>query len=164
MLTMEITEGDYGNCILRELTVKSALHYHESEMPCNWDVNVYRGCGHGCRYCFAQYSHDYLGAGNFFGEIFVKENVAGVLDHELSRRKWQHARINLSGVTDAYQPVEAHRNIMPEIWKVLIRHRNPVVITTKSSLILRDLDLIKELAGLTNVYVGATITMLDEDL
>jgi DNA repair photolyase len=164
MLTMEITEGDNGNCILRELTVKSALHYHANEMPCNWDVNVYRGCGHGCRYCFAQYSHDYLGAGNFFGEIFAKGNVAGVLDRELSRRKWQHARINLSGVTDAYQPVEAQRKIMPEIWKVLIRHRNPVVITTKSSLILRDLDLIRELAGLTSVYVAASITIMEENL
>ena len=148
----------------QELIVKSALHYHVNEMPCNWDVNVYRGCGHGCRYCFAQYSHDYLGAGNFFSEIYAKTNVAGVLDRELSRRRWQHARINLSGVTDAYQPAEAGMKIMPGIWKVLIRHKNPVVITTKSSLILRDIDLIGELAKLTSVYVGASITILDEEL
>ena len=109
---------------LREITIKSALHYHENEMPCNWDVNIYRGCSHGCRYCFAQYSHDYLGAGNFFHEIYAKVNVAGVLDRELSRRKWKHARINLSGVTDAYQPAEAEEKIMPDVWKVLIRHRN----------------------------------------
>lgn len=149
--------------VVREITVKSALHYHVNEMPCNWDVNIYRGCGHGCRYCFAQYSHDYLGAGNFFREIFAKANVAAVLDRELSKRKWRRARINLSGVTDAYQPAEAENKLMPDVWKVLIRHRNPVVITTKSSLILRDLDLIRELAGLTSVYVAASITLMDEN-
>ncbi len=148
----------------REMVVKSALHYHVNEMPCNWDLNIYRGCGHGCRYCFAQYSHDYLGAGNFFMEIYAKTNVAGVLDRELSRRKWKHARINLSGVTDAYQPAEADRKIMPGVWEVLIRHRNPVVITTKSGLILRDLDLIGKLAGLTSVYVSSSITILDDEL
>jgi DNA repair photolyase len=159
-----LTKFDPENLNIREITVKSALHYHENEMPCNWDVNAYRGCGHGCRYCFAQYSHDYLGAGNFFREIFVKTNVAALLDRELSRRKWRHARINLSGVTDAYQPAEAENRIMPGIWKVLIRHKNPVVITTKSSLILRDLELIRELARLTSVYVGASITIMDEEL
>jgi DNA repair photolyase len=90
--------------------------------------------------------------------------VAERLDRELSRRKWRHARINLSGVTDAYQPAEAEMKLMPEIWKVLIRHRNPVVITTKSALILRDLDLIAALARVTSVYVGASITILDETL
>jgi len=148
----------------REMTVKTALHYHENEMPCNWDVNIYRGCSHGCRYCFAQYSHDYLGSGNFFDEIYVKTNVAGILDRELSRRKWRGARINLSGVTDAYQPAEATRNIMPGIWKVLIRHRNPIVLTTKSSLILRDIELIRELAAVTSVYIASSITILDETL
>jgi DNA repair photolyase len=161
-MSSDATPAEPGNP--KEINVKSALHYHASEMPCNWDVNVYRGCGHGCRYCFAQYSHDYLGAGNFFTEIFAKTNVAAVLDRELGRRKWQHARINLSGVTDAYQPAEAAKMIMPEVWKVLIRHRNPVVITTKSSLILRDIGLIGELAALTSVYVGASITIMDERL
>ncbi|MEI7660597.1 MAG: radical SAM protein [Bacteroidota bacterium] len=161
---MESMPGDRGQVNLQEITVKSALHYHTSEMPCNWDVNVYRGCGHGCRYCFAQYSHDYLGGGNFFREVYAKVNVAAILDRELSRRRWRHARINLSGVTDAYQPAEAEMKIMPDIWRVLIRHKNPVVITTKSSLILRDLHLLRELAGLTSVYVGASITMMDEEL
>ena len=146
------------------LSAKSALHYHVNEMPCHYDVNVYRGCGHGCRYCFAQYSHDYLGAGNFFSEIFAKANVAALLDRELGKRTWRHARINLSGVTDAYQPAEAERKLMPDIWKVLIRHKNPVVITTKSALLLRDLELIRELASVASVYVAASITIMDEDL
>ena len=149
---------------VKEINAKSALHYHENAMPCNWDVNVYRGCGHGCRYCFAQYSHDYLGSGNFFSEIYAKTNVANILDRELKRRSWKHARINLSGVTDAYQPAEAEMKIMPDVWKVLIRHRNPVVITTKSSLILRDIEPIRELASVASVYVGASITLLDEEL
>jgi len=161
---MDSINVDTAKKPLKEITVKSALHYHINEMPCNWDVNVYRGCGHGCRYCFAQYSHEYLGSGNFFGEIYAKVNVAEILDRELSRRKWRHARINLSGVTDGYQPVEAEMKLMPDIWKVLIKHKNPVVITTKSALILRDLDLVGELAGVTSVYVGASITMMDEEL
>jgi DNA repair photolyase len=149
---------------VKEIKAKSALHYHENAMPCNWDVNVYRGCGHGCRYCFAQYSHDYLGSGNFFSEIYAKTNVAPLLERELKRRSWNRARINLSGVTDAYQPAEAEMKIMPDVWKVLIRYRNPVVITTKSSLILRDIELIRELASVASVYVGASITLLDEEL
>jgi DNA repair photolyase len=154
--------GDWGK--IQEISAKSALHYHENEMPCNWDVNVYRGCGHGCRYCFAQYTHDYLNQDGFFSNIFVKSNIAGLLDRELSRRTWARERINLSGVTDAYQPAEAEWKIMPQIWKTLIWHKNPVIITTKSSLILRDLDLIRELASITSVYVGASITMMDEQL
>jgi DNA repair photolyase len=77
---------------VKEIEAKSTLHYHENAMPCNWDVNVYRGCGHGCRYCFAQYSHDYLGAGNFFSEIYAKTYVAEILKKELKRRSWKHAR------------------------------------------------------------------------
>ena len=156
------SSGELKNISTREMVVKSALHYHVNEMPCNWDLNIYRGCTHGCRYCFAQYSHDYLGVGNFFSEIFAKVNVAEVLDRELRRKSWKHARINLSGVTDAYQPAEADQKIMPGVWEILIRHRNPVVITTKSALILRDIDLIGKLASVTSVYVGASITMLDD--
>jgi DNA repair photolyase len=147
-----------------EITVKSALHYHESEMPCHWDVNIYRGCGHGCRYCFAQYSHDYLDAGDFFGNIFVKLNVAEVFERELRKKTWKKSRINLAGVTDSYQPAEEKYKIMPGILTSLIRHKNPVVITTKSSLILRDLELIKELASVTSVSIGSSITMMDENL
>ena len=149
---------------IREMKVKSALHYHETEMPCHHDVNVYRGCSHGCRYCFARYSHTYLETDDFFGELFVKSNVAEVLDRELSRKSWKKQRINLSGVTDAYQPAEAVRKIMPGVLKVLIRHRNPVVITTKSSLLLRDIELFRQLAGLASVCVNATVTIMDESL
>jgi DNA repair photolyase len=146
------------------ITAKSALHFHENEMPCQWDVNAYRGCGHGCRYCFAQYTHDYLGEDHFFSNIFAKTNIAPLLDRELSKRTWKHARINLSGVTDAYQPAERHMMLMPEVWKTLIRHRNPVIINTKSTLILRDIELIRKLASVASVYVGASITIMDENL
>jgi DNA repair photolyase len=149
---------------LNEIIVKTALHYHESEMPCRWDVNIYRGCGHGCKYCFAQYSHDYLNSTEFFNDIFVKLNIAEVLDRELGKKSWKKHRINLAGVTDSYQPAEDHYRLMPDILKVLIRHRNPVVLTTKSSLILRDIKLIKELAAVTSVSIGSSITMMDETL
>ncbi|MBK7027993.1 MAG: radical SAM protein [Bacteroidales bacterium] len=148
----------------KDMYVKSALHYHTSEMPCHWDVNAYRGCGHGCRYCFAQYTHEYIEAGNFFDHIFVKRNIAEILDKELGKKSWGKQRINLSGVTDAYQPLEATTKLMPLIWKVLIKHKNPVILSTKSSLILRDIELISELASLTSVCITSSITIMDENL
>jgi DNA repair photolyase len=151
-----------GAGVVRGIMARSALHYHANEMPTHWDLNVYRGCGHGCAYCFARYSHEYLGSDDFFGDICVKQNIAAVLDRELSRRSWRHSLINLSGVTDAYQPAEATLQVMPAVWRVLLKHRNPVVLTTKSALLMRDLPLIRELASVTTVYIGASITMLDE--
>ena len=149
---------------IREITAKSALHYHESKTPTNWDVNIYRGCGHGCRYCFAQYSHTYLGTDKFFHEIFVKTNVAEQLDRQLSSRRWKGEAIKLGGVTDSYQPIEEQYELMPQILRVLIKHENPVVITTKSALIERDLPLLKELAKKTAVHVSFSITTPKEDL
>lgn len=149
---------------MKDLFIKSALHYHDNEMPCNWDVNVYRGCGHGCRYCFARYSHEYLEAGDFFQDIYIKRNIAEVLDRELSRKTWKKQRINLAGVTDAYQPAEAKAQLMPAILDVLIRHRNPVIITTKSALIQRDIEQIRKLASVASVCIGSSITMTDARL
>jgi DNA repair photolyase len=149
---------------VKDIYAKTALHFHTSEMPCHWDVNAYRGCGHGCRYCFAQYTHEYMEAGNFFDQIFVKRNIAEILDKELGKKSWGKHRINLSGVTDAYQPLEERMKLMPSIWKVLIKHKNPVILSTKSSLILRDIELISELASLTSVCITCSITIMDENL
>lgn len=72
--------------MIKEIRAKSALHYHSNKFATNWDVNIYRGCGHGCTYCFARYSHRYLDDHDFFADIYVKTNIATQLDREFSRR------------------------------------------------------------------------------
>ncbi len=106
---MDSITADTASKPLKEITVKSALHFHVNEMPCNWDVNVYRGCGHGCRYCFAQYSHEYLGSGNFFGEIYAKVNVTVMLDRELSFRK------GFGSLGLAAEPARQHKAEVPSV-------------------------------------------------
>lgn len=96
-------------------------------MPCAWDLNIYRGCEHGCRYCYALYSHDYLNDSDrrFFDRVYYKSNIAQVLEKELSAKSWKHEAVNIGGVTDSYQPLEEQLQIMPEILKVLIKHKTP---------------------------------------
>lgn len=153
--------------MIKELEVKSAIHFHDSKFASNWDLNIYRGCEHKCKYCFAQYSHKYLNEGNseFFGDIFVKTNIAEILDKELSKKSWKSTNLlNICGVTDCYQPIEEKYQLMRNVLKVLIKHKQSVFILTKSPLILRDIDLIKELSEVAYVNVAFTITTLDENI
>ncbi len=145
-----------------KIDAKSALTKLKRKVPYGWDLNIYRGCRHGCHYCYAMYSHQYLGNNNFFDDIFVKENVVEQLEKELASDTWKREVINIGGVTDSYQPAEARYQLMPQILKLLIKYRTPAIISTKSSLILRDYDLIEELSRITYVNVAATITTMDE--
>lgn len=149
--------------MIKEITVKSALHYHNKKFATNYDLNIYRGCEHKCRYCFAQYSHKYLES-DFFNDIYVKTNIAEILDLELSKKSWKHDIINISGVCDCYQPLEEKYKLMENVLKVLIKHKNPAFILTKSPLILRDFDLIDELSKKTDVCIATTVTTLDENI
>src|SRR6056297_3058027 len=152
---------DHGTTI----QVKSALHRVKGTFPFNWDLNVYRGCGHGCVYCYALYSHDYLNPDeDFYRNIYVKANLVEVLEREFRKRTWKGEMVNLGGVTDSYQPLERQVAIMPDILKLFIKYRNPLTISTKSDLILRDIDLFAQLATLTPVNVSVTITTSDETI
>lgn len=148
----------------KEMTCKSALNPLKRRMPYRWDLNIYRGCEHGCRYCYALYSHTYLGSDRYHDEIFVKTNIVEQLERELSHPDWQREVVNIGGVTDSYQPAEAVYRLMPEILKLLIKHKTPAIISTKSDLILRDYDLIDELSRITYVNVAATVTTMDEEM
>jgi DNA repair photolyase len=150
--------------MIREIQAKSALHFHDNTFATNWDVNIYRGCGHGCTYCFARYSHRYLEDADFFRDIYVKTNIAGQLDREMSKRGWTHEPVNVGGVTDAYQPAEEQYCLMPDVIRTFIRHRNPLTIVTKSVLPLRDLELIRELAAVAPVSVIISVSILDESI
>jgi DNA repair photolyase len=149
--------------MIKEILVKSALHYHNSRFASNYDLNVYRGCEHRCEYCFAQYSHKYLES-NFFNDIYVKTNIAEILDRELSKKTRKRDIINISGVCDCYQPLEEKYKLMPDILQILIKYRNPAFILTKSPLILRDYDLLEELSSKTAVCIATTVTTLDESI
>ncbi len=145
-----------------EITCKTACHKIDGFLPYEWDLNIYRGCGHHCKYCFALYSHKYMNSPDFFDEIFVKTNIAESLEKQLRSRTWKREVINLGGVTDSYQPAEEKYKLMPEILKVLIKYKTPVTISTKSKLILRDYDLIDELSKVTSVNIACTITTVNE--
>lgn len=147
-----------------ETKCDSALNKLKRKIPYGWDLNIYRGCEHGCKYCFAQYSHDYLNDSNYFGSVYVKTNIAERLERELKSKSWNREVINIGGVTDSYQPLEAKYELMPHILNLLIKYKTPAIISTKSDLILRDYDLIDELSRITYINIAATITTIDENI
>lgn len=148
---------------IKTILCKSALHKLKRKFPYGWDLNIYRGCSHNCVYCFAHYSHKYLDETDFT-KVFAKINIAEKLEKELQKPSWKREVVNIGGVTDSYQSSEADLQLMPQILKVLIKHKTPCIISTKSNLILRDFDLIAELAKMTYVNVAATIITMDDKL
>lgn len=147
---------------------RSAITRNESpDIGFDRSINPYRGCEHGCTYCFARPSHAYLGlsAGiDFERDIFVKVNVAEVLKRELAQPRYKPQPIAIGTNTDPYQPAERQHKLMREILSVLLEARHPVTITTKSALVARDLDLLVELAALGLVNVGISVTSMDHKL
>ena len=132
-----------------------------------YSMNPYQGCEHGCLYCYARNSHQYWGfsAGlDFEQKIVVKENAPALLKKLFDSPKWQPHPIMLAGNTDCYQPAERKFGITRKLLEVFLQYKNPVSIITKNSLILRDIDLLTELAALDLVHVNITITSLNEDL
>jgi DNA repair photolyase len=130
-------------------------------------LNPYRGCEHGCIYCYARPTHEYLGlsAGlDFESKIMVKANAPELLSKELSSSKWQPQVIFMSGVTDCYQPVERKLELTRRCLEVLAEFRNPVLIVTKNGLVTRDIDFLTELAKYQAVSVWLSITTLDPEL
>lgn len=127
-------------------------------------INPYRGCAHACTYCYARPTHEYLGlsAGlDFETRIFVKERAPELLRAELASPKWTPQAIAISGVTDAYQPIERKTLLTRRCLEVLAEFRNPVVVVTKSRLVARDADLLAELARSDAAAVSISVTTLD---
>lgn len=130
-------------------------------------VNPYQGCEHGCIYCYARNTHEFWGysAGvDFESRIMIKKNAADLLEKKFNSKNWQGAPINLSGITDCYQPAEKKYRITRAILEVCRKYKNPVAIVTKNALVLRDIDILEEMAkeSLTHVYLS--ITTMDEKL
>jgi DNA repair photolyase len=130
-------------------------------------LNPYRGCEHGCIYCYARPTHEYLGlsAGlDFETKIFVKERAPQLLAAELGRSSWTPQVLAVSGVTDPYQPVERTLRLTRGCLEVLAEFRNPVGVITKNQLVTRDLDVLRALAADACASVALSVTTLDEDL
>ena len=130
-------------------------------------INPYRGCAHGCIYCFARPTHEYLGmsAGlDFETKILVKEDAPELLREELNAKSWEPKVIAISGVTDPFQPIERKLEITRRCLEVLAEFRNPVAIITKSHLVTRDIDHLRELARFNGARVFVSLTTLDPKL
>lgn len=130
-------------------------------------INPYRGCEHGCSYCYARPYHEFLGfsAGlDFETKIMVKRNAPELLRRELSSPRWRPQVLAMSGVTDPYQPIERRLQITRQCLQVLAEFRNPVAIVTKNHLVTRDVDLLRELAHYNAASVCFSVTTLDQKL
>ncbi len=137
------------------------------DIPFDVSLNPYRGCEHGCAYCYARPTHEYLGfsAGlDFESRILVKEGAPELLRKELSAPRWRPQTVALSGVTDPYQPIERKLRLTRRCLEVFLDYRNPVGVVTKSDLVVRDADLLSQLAALGAASVALSIATLDEEL
>ncbi|HWB05303.1 MAG TPA: PA0069 family radical SAM protein [Verrucomicrobiales bacterium] len=152
---------------LRDDSQSILAHNKSPDVGFETSINVYRGCEHGCAYCFARPSHEYLGfsAGlDFETRIVVKHNAPELLRAELSKPSWKPQVVAMSGVTDCYQPIERRLGLTRKCLAVFAEFRNPVGIITKNHLVTRDIDLLSELAKFNAVSVTLSVTTLDPEL
>jgi DNA repair photolyase len=151
----------------RDATRSVITRNDSPEVPFTYSINPYRGCEHGCIYCYARPYHEYLGlsAGlDFETKIFVKGRAPELLREKLGRPSWKGDELAMSGVTDPYQPIERRLGLTRRCLEVLADCRQPVGLITKSALVARDVDLLSELARHHAANVSLTITTLDESL
>jgi DNA repair photolyase len=179
-LHVDLTDVDVveGSCETEETPRRSTQYFRDGtksiitrnaspDVGFETSLNPYRGCEHGCIYCYARPTHEYLGfsAGlDFESKIMVKTNAPELLHAELDSPRWQPQTLVLSGVTDPYQPVERKLQITRRCLEVLAHFRNPVAIITKNHLVTRDIDLLHVLAECNAAAVNVSVTSLDQSL
>ena len=167
---MDLFAGEYGTGRMSQLEFLPVLAHrvlnHLPNTPwATWTINVYRGCSHACRYCFARPTHEYLGlnAGSDFDtKIVVKVNAVDVLRRELADPQWAHESVAMGTNTDPYQRAEAKFRLTRGVIAALIEHDTPFTILTKSPLVTRDLDLIAPATKRLDIGVSFSIPTLDE--
>lgn len=152
---------------VHEEQAKSALSENKSpDVDFRWSVNPYRGCFHGCAYCYARPTHPYLGFGagtDFERQIVVKVNIVKRLHEAFQKKSWQRELVAFSGNTDCYQPIEAHYELTRGCLEVCANHANPVAIITKGKLVRRDIDVLQELQRKASCRVALSIPFADDD-
>ncbi|MFF3171851.1 Rv2578c family radical SAM protein [Streptomyces sp. NPDC057900] len=160
---------EFRGITFHEVRARSALNRvpGASRMPFEWTVNPYRGCSHACVYCFARKTHSYLdldtGLG-FDSQIVVKINAPELVRRELASPRWHGAHIAMGTNVDCYQRAEGRYRLMPGILAALRDHANPFSILTKGTLILRDLELLRQAAEVTEVGVSVSVGFVDPEL
>lgn len=147
---------------------KSVISENDSpDIPFRYSLNAYRGCSHGCSYCFARPTHEYLdlSAGlDFETKIFVKERAPELFRDWLARDRYVPETVTISGVTDCYQPIERKLGLTRRCLEVALEARQPIAMVTKNALVARDLDILQEMAKHRIVSVALSITTLDQSL
>ncbi|HEY7090396.1 MAG TPA: PA0069 family radical SAM protein [Tepidisphaeraceae bacterium] len=152
---------------LRDTSRSIICHNDSPDVGFEYSINPYRGCEHGCVYCYARPTHEYFGlsAGlDFETKIFVKLDAPELLRKELAKESWEPQTISISGVTDCYQPAERQLGLTRKCIEVLAEFRNPLGIVTKSHLVTRDIDILSELARDQCAAVFVSVTTLDPTL
>ena len=153
--------------LFEETPKKIVSESNSPDLSHMYSINPYQGCEHGCIYCYARNSHEYYGfsAGlDFERKIIIKPNAPELLEQYFNKKNYQPVSIMLSGNTDCYQPVERRLKITLGLLEVFLKYKNPVSIITKNNVILRDLDILTELASMNLVHVNVSITSLNEQL
>ena len=149
----------------QEITCRSALNRVHG-MPFNWTLNPYRGCTHGCHYCFARRYHAQFemdSSDEFASVILVKQNIVTVLERELDRPAWTRQQVAFGTATDPYQPIEAHYKLTRRCIQALTRGRTPFGLITKGPMIVRDLDVLAEQSRGAGCTVYMSVPTVDED-
>jgi DNA repair photolyase len=168
-LVRSVQTPEFAGITFHEVRCRSALNRVPavSRVPFRWTINPYRGCTHGCVYCFARNTHTYLDldAGrDFDSQIVVKINIAEVLGRELARPSWTREHVAMGTNTDPYQRAEGRYRLMPEVIKALAQSGTPFSILTKGTLLSRDLPLLAEAGRRVKVGVAISLALLDPGL
>ncbi|MER7840063.1 Rv2578c family radical SAM protein [Streptomyces sp. NPDC096040] len=164
--TRTIDTPEFRGITFHEVRARSIINRvpGASRMPFEWTVNPYRGCTHACVYCFARKTHSYLDLDTGIGfdtQIVVKVNAPELLRRQLGSRRWQGDHIAMGTNVDCYQRAEGRYGLMPGIISALTEHANPFSILTKGTLILRDLDLLRRAAEVTDVGISVSVGFVD---
>ncbi|MGW1431665.1 Rv2578c family radical SAM protein [Streptomyces sp. NPDC002431] len=167
--TRTIDTPEFRGITFHEIRARSIVNRvpGASRMPFEWTVNPYRGCSHACVYCFARKTHSYLDLDTGLGfdtQIVVKVNAPELLRAQLASSRWHGAHIAMGTNVDCYQRAEGRYRLMPGILAALRDHANPFSILTKGTLILRDLELLRQAAEVTEVGVSMSVGFVDETL
>jgi len=156
-----------GTQLYEENAKKIVSESNSPDLSHMHSINPYQGCEHGCIYCYARNSHEYYGfsAGlDFERKIIVKRNAPQLLEEYFNKKNYRPVTILMSGNTDCYQPIERKLEITKRLLELFLQYRHPVSIITKNNLILRDIDLVAELARLNLINVNVSITSLNEQI
>lgn len=163
----ETSPDSVPTCFFKDDTESIISSNDSLDVGFDKSVNPYRGCEHGCVYCYARPTHEYLGFSSgldFETKIWVKEKAPLLLERELASPRWIPEPLAFCGVTDAYQPCERKFRLTRGCLEVALKFRNPVSIVTKSNIVTRDIDLLREFSAFNAVFVFITLTTLDKTL